>query len=240
LQVAAVKYSADSYGKLTEIDAFNHYVRYEKHISPAVTAINGIKDDMVRNADPAHSVLLQLAEFCGNTFVALLYNAPFTVAWLKWGHIIYGIPFEPIGIIDAYRVVQDVCGSAKESLKLRAVVEEVSEKTGITIKGNFNDALHDAMCVGKVYEYYWPSFSKVIDMFPHGKDYPQIISVQKLDPDANEPLWKVTCRFYGEVIFDSYTGTFSNEFDCFERLDVNALETELLKYFRKFSFREIK
>mgnify|MGYP000077550082 CR=1 FL=1 len=240
LQIGAVKYSVDGQGKLTEIGAFNRYVRYEKHIPPAITAINGIKDEMVRNAEPVEVVLRHFATFCGSTFVALFYNAPFVVSWFKWGHVMYGIPFEPIEVVDAYRVVQDVCGSAKESLKLRAVAEEVSEKIGVKIKGNFNDALYDAMCVAQVFNFYWPSFHKIVDMFPHGTDYPQIINVQKVNPDANDPIWNIVCRFYGSIIFDSYAGTFANEYDCFERLDVNALEVELLKYFRRFTLRDIK
>lgn len=240
LQVAAVKYAVDNNGKLSETGNFNRYVKYEKHIPSSITSINGIRDFMVKNATPIETVLEQLSAFCGEIFVSLFYNGPFVEGWFKWGHVMYGIPFEPIGVIDAYRVVQDVCGSSRESLKLRVVAKEVEVKTRKKIKGNFNDALHDARSIAQVFEFYWPSFKKVIDMFPGGTDYPQIISAQKRNPDANEPIWDVICRYYGNIIFDSYAGTFSNEYDCFERLDVNALEIELLRYFGKFSLRDIR
>lgn len=240
LQVGAVKYKYDKSGKLTETEAFNRYVRYLEPIPPSITAINGIRSEMVRDAEPVEKILSYFAGFCGDKFVALFYNAPFGLPWFKWGHIMYGIPFEPIEVIDAYRVVQDVCGSARESLKLKAVAEEVLTKTGTIIKGNFYDALHDARCIGYIFEYYRPQFEKIIDMFPHGTDKPQIIRVERLKPESKEPIWNVICRFYGSIIFDSYAATFSNEYDCFERLDVNELEVALLKYFGKFSLRDIR
>lgn len=242
LQIGAIKYSVDDNGLLTETacSCLNRYVQYEKPIPDRITALNGITNQMVANADRVEVALQKLSSFCGEKFVALLYNATFVTSWLKWGHIMYGVPFEPIGTIDVYRMALDVHGAEAKNLKLRFVTEEILEATGTVISGHFNDAPHDARCIAAAFNYFSKPFKDMLSRFPAGTQRPQIIRIRKRNQCIKEPIWIITCRFYGEIVFDSYAGTFSNEYDVFELLDVNALEEEVLKYFGKFRLKDIK
>lgn len=235
LQIGAVKHKMDSDGQLVEIETFNEYVQCLQPIPKAITEINGITNDMVEGADPISIVLRKFATFCGNRFVALFYNVPFGISWLKWGHIMYGIPFEPVETLDVYRIVQDVYGASRDSLKLCSIVEDIN----LDVEGNYHDALHDARCIGLVFNHFRDKFAEIIKMFPQGADVPQIINITRARNVDNAPIWNIRCRFYGNIILDPYAGTFSNEFDCFERLDVNQLELLVLEYFNKLSLRDI-
>lgn len=220
LQIGATAYNVDPSLNLVESRQFNKYIACSSPIPDRITAINGISNDTVRNAEDEERILRKFSSFCGERFVAIVYSN-FAIPWLKYGYIKYGIPFEPIESVDVYRIVQDVYGFSKNSLRM----SDICETLKIEILGAKHDAIRDSKLVGKILNKVREPFTRLLPIYPKGTEVPQVLSVEKV-----KDMVEVELRYYGKVILDPYTGTFSNAYDVFDKVSVNALEEQILKF----------
>ena len=77
VEVAALKYKDNNM-----VDSFHSLVNPEVHISSRITKINGINDDMVKDAPTIDKVMPEFAEFIGDNII-VAHNAPFDMKFLK-------------------------------------------------------------------------------------------------------------------------------------------------------------
>lgn len=128
-------------GKVTE--RFIEFVKPEKPISPMITNITGITNEMVANARPTDEIIRDFVDFCGD-YVLIGHNILFDYKFAKKYASKYGFPFEKKGL-DTLRIARKTLRQL-ESKSLGGLCEHYN----ITNQAAHR-AYHDALATAKIY-----------------------------------------------------------------------------------------
>lgn len=128
-------------GKVTE--RFIEFLKPEQPISPMITNITGITNEMVANARNTKSIIRDFIEFCGDD-VLLGHNILFDYKFTKKYAVEYGFPFEKKGI-DTLKIARQVLKNL-ESKSLGALCEHYH-----IVNQAAHRAYHDALATAKIY-----------------------------------------------------------------------------------------
>jgi len=93
IEVGALKIDEDGYEHI-----FQELIQPPVSISPKITQITGIDNDMVKHARPIEPVMRQLREFIGSSKL-VIHNADFDMLWLLIGLIRHDIPLVDSSVI---------------------------------------------------------------------------------------------------------------------------------------------
>ena len=91
-------------GKVAE--RFMEFIKPTVSISPAITSLTGITNDMVAGARPRCSVISDFLDFCEED-VLIGHNVSFDYSFMKCSAAADGLPFEKMGI-DTLKIAQKV------------------------------------------------------------------------------------------------------------------------------------
>ena len=89
-------------GKVAE--RFMEFIHPQEEISPMITNLTGITNEMVANARPADTVISDFLEFCEDD-VLIGHNVGFDYSFMKSGASNLGLTFEKFGI-DTFKIAQ--------------------------------------------------------------------------------------------------------------------------------------
>ncbi|MCL2722551.1 MAG: exonuclease domain-containing protein [Treponema sp.] len=125
-------------------ETFQTFANPEKPIPHRITQINGINDEMVKDAPSQEQALLEFKKFCGDTPVLIAHNAPFDTSFINAGFKHYGIEFI-YTFIDSLKISRRMLPHLSTH-KLWSVVKELN-------LGNFNAhrAVDDAEMAAKIF-----------------------------------------------------------------------------------------
>lgn len=138
IEIAGVKVSG---GKI--VDRFSEFVKPKKPISPHITELTKITNEMVANADNDENVLKRFLKFCeGSMLVA--HNANFDVGFLKRYAQVYGLPFD-FCYIDTLGLSRKLVTNIK-----RHRLDRVAKALGIPFEGHHR-AINDAEVTAKIF-----------------------------------------------------------------------------------------
>ena len=91
-------------GKVSE--RFMEFIKPQELISPAITGLTGISNDMVASARPARSVITDFIDFCEED-ILIGHNIIFDYSFTKCTAAREGLPFEKMGI-DTLKIAKKV------------------------------------------------------------------------------------------------------------------------------------
>lgn len=138
IEIGAVKVQE---GKVT--DRFMQFLRPDEPISPAITYITGITNEMVANARNTETVVQEFVQFCDG-YMMLGHNIMFDYKFMKRYAGKYGLPFEREGLDTlkiARKVHKDLKSKSLESLcSYYEIINEAAHR-----------AYHDALATAKIY-----------------------------------------------------------------------------------------
>lgn len=129
-------------GKVAE--RFMELVRPLSPVSPSITALTGITNQMVSSARSRHDVISDFLAFCGED-ILIGHNASFDYSFVKTSAAAEGLPFEKSGIDTlkiAQKVHKDLESRSLESLCRYYHIENRSA----------HRAYHDALATAKLYQ----------------------------------------------------------------------------------------
>lgn len=143
-------------------DRFTTLIHPKKEITPKISGITGITNEMVKDAPDAAAVIPKFLEFCGNE-VLLGHNIMFDYKFTKTFARKYGIPFEKTGIDTlkiARKVLPELPSRSLESLcNYYHVVNSAAHR-----------AYHDALATAKIYQmmahFYEKAYPKLFEPSP--------------------------------------------------------------------------
>lgn len=126
-----------------QVHEFYSLVNPERHISEEASRVNGITDDMVKDAPSEHDVCRQLLEFCGDAVFGktlfIAYNAKFDAKFIKEA-------MNRNGFAGNIRIF-DTWAYAKKKLDLPGYKQiEVAEHLGISTKDAHNSLADCKIC----------------------------------------------------------------------------------------------
>lgn len=129
-------------GKVAE--RFMEFIKPTTSISPAITSLTGITDDMVSNARPRYQVVSDFLDFCEDD-VLIGHNVSFDYSFMKCSAAADGLSFEKMGI-DTLKIAQKAL-SGLESKSLVSLCEyyHIENKSA-------HRAYHDALATAKLYQ----------------------------------------------------------------------------------------
>ena len=128
-------------GKVTE--RFMEFVKPSKPISPMITNITGITNEMVASARPTEDIVRDFVDFCGD-YMLVGHNILFDYKFMKKHAMRYNLPFEKRGL-DTLRIARKVLRHL-ESKSLGGLCEHYH----ITNQAAHR-AYHDALATAKIY-----------------------------------------------------------------------------------------
>ena len=123
---------------------FMEFIRPLSPISPSITALTGITNEMVAGARPRCSVVSDFLDFCGED-VLIGHNVSFDYSFMKCSAAKDGLPFEKLGI-DTLRIAQAVLTDLP-SKSLGSLCEHYNIKNQ-----SAHRAYHDALATAKLYQ----------------------------------------------------------------------------------------
>lgn len=129
-------------GKVAE--RFMELVRPLSPVSPSITALTGITNQMVSSARSRHDVISDFLAFCGED-ILIGHNVSFDYSFVKTSAAAEGLPFEKSGIDTlkiAQKVHKDLESRSLESLCRYYHIENRSA----------HRAYHDALATAKLYQ----------------------------------------------------------------------------------------
>lgn len=129
-------------GKVAE--RFMEFIRPTTSISPAITSLTGITNEMVAEARPRCSVVADFLDFCEED-VLIGHNVSFDYSFMKCSAAADGLPFEKMGI-DTLKIAQKVL-SELDSKSLGSLCDyyNIENKSA-------HRAYHDALATAKLYQ----------------------------------------------------------------------------------------
>lgn len=130
-------------GKVCE--RFMEFVKPQISISPTITNITGITNEMVASARNTHDIIRDFVEFCGD-FVLVGHNIMFDYKFMKKYASEYGYHFEKSGI-DTLKISRKTLCNL-ESKSLGTLCEHYN-----IINQAAHRAYHDALATAKIYHY---------------------------------------------------------------------------------------
>lgn len=136
IQLSAILYNPEGY----PVESFNTYINPGIPIPPGASRINGITDDMVRNAPTIEDVQDAFVAFCKN-FLLVGYNVPFDLRFLAAS---FPSHFDEREYVD----LLPICRSCLPAPDYK--LETVASLLGYTPEGGFHDSLVDCEAVAAV------------------------------------------------------------------------------------------
>ena len=126
------------------VDRFMEFIKPENPISPLITNITGITNEMVAEARNAKSVLEDFVKFCDN-YILVGHNISFDYKFCKKYAAKYGLSFEKRGI-DTLKIARKV-HKDMESKSLGSLCEyyQITNQSA-------HRAYHDALATAKLYQ----------------------------------------------------------------------------------------
>ena len=157
-------------GKVAE--RFMEFIHPQEEISPMITNLTGITNEMVANARPADAVISDFLEFCEDD-VLIGHNVSFDYSFMKSGASNLGLTFEKFGI-DTFKIAQRTLKSLpSKSLSSLCEYYQIENKAA-------HRAYYDALATAKLYQtlahYFEPQDPKVFQ--PHQLQY----KIKKVQP----------------------------------------------------------
>lgn len=129
-------------GKVAE--RFMEFIKPAASISPAVTSLTGITDEMVENARPRCHVVSDFLNFCEED-ILIGHNVSFDYSFMKCSAASEGLPFEKMGI-DTLKIAQKVHKDLKsKSLGSLCDYYHIENRAA-------HRAYHDALATAKLYQ----------------------------------------------------------------------------------------
>ena len=129
-------------GKVAE--RFMEFIKPTTSISPAITSLTGITNDMVVQARPRCSVVADFLDFCEED-VLIGHNVSFDYSFMKCSAAADGLPFEKMGI-DTLKIAQKVLKDLdSKSLGSLCDYYHIENKSA-------HRAYHDALATAKLYQ----------------------------------------------------------------------------------------
>lgn len=125
-------------------DRFIEFIRPQAQISPMITNLTGITNDMVANARSRSSVVTDFLDFCGED-VLIGHNVIFDYSFVKCSAALDHLPFEKQGI-DTLKIAQKaLAGLESKSLGSLCEYYQIENKSA-------HRAYHDALATAKLYQ----------------------------------------------------------------------------------------
>lgn len=129
-------------GKVAE--RFTEFIHPLIPISPAVTGITGITNDMVAEARSRREVVADFVDFCGDD-ILIGHNISFDYSFMKNSAVKEGLSFEKLGI-DTLKIAQKVLRDLdSKSLGRLCAYYHIENKSA-------HRAYHDALATAKLYQ----------------------------------------------------------------------------------------
>ena len=129
-------------GKVAE--RFMEFIKPTVSISPAITSLTGITNDMVAGARPRCSAISDFLDFCEED-VLIGHNVSFDYSFMKCSAAADGLPFEKMGI-DTLKIAQKVLKDLdSKSLGSLCDYYHIENKSA-------HRAYHDALATAKLYQ----------------------------------------------------------------------------------------
>ena len=129
-------------GKVAE--RFMEFIHPQEEISPMITNLTGITNEMVANARPADAVISDFLEFCEDD-VLIGHNVSFDYSFMKSGASNLGLTFEKFGI-DTFKIAQRTLKSLpSKSLSSLCEYYQIENKAA-------HRAYYDALATAKLYQ----------------------------------------------------------------------------------------
>lgn len=138
IEIGALKVKG---GKVAE--RFNQLIRPKVPVTPQITAITGITNEMLEKAQPVEKVIPEFILFCRDE-IMLGHNVMFDYKFTKVYAKRYGVPFEKKGI-DTLKIARKVLPDL-ESKSLGALCEHYE-----IVNQAAHRAYHDALATAKIY-----------------------------------------------------------------------------------------
>ena len=125
-------------------ERFMEFIKPKVSISPAITSLTGITNDMVAGARPRCSVISDFLDFCEED-VLIGHNVSFDYSFMKCSAAADGLPFEKMGI-DTLKIAQKVLKDPdSKSLGSLCDYYHIENKSA-------HRAYHDALATAKLYQ----------------------------------------------------------------------------------------
>ncbi len=129
-------------GKVAE--RFMEFIHPQEEISPMITNLTGITNEMVANARPADAVISDFLEFCEDD-VLIGHNVGFDYSFMKSGASNLGLTFEKFGI-DTFKIAQRTLKSLpSKSLSSLCEYYQIENKAA-------HRAYYDSLATAKLYQ----------------------------------------------------------------------------------------
>lgn len=129
-------------GKVAE--RFMEFIKPTASISPAITSLTGITNEMVAAARPRYSVIADFLDFCEED-VLIGHNISFDYSFMKCSAAADGLSFEKMGI-DTLKIAQKVLKELNsKSLGSLCEYYHIENKSA-------HRAYHDALATAKLYQ----------------------------------------------------------------------------------------
>jgi DNA polymerase III epsilon subunit family exonuclease len=100
VEIGAVKFNLDG----STIETFQSLVNPERLIPESVTAIHGIDDEMVKDAETIKPVLKRFITFCGENSILIAHNAKFDISFIGYELGRTGMNFGKNPVVDTIRI----------------------------------------------------------------------------------------------------------------------------------------
>lgn len=129
-------------GKVAE--RFMEFIKPTSSISPAITSLTGITNEMVAEARPRCSVVADFLDFCEDD-VLIGHNVSFDYSFMKCSAAADGLPFEKLGI-DTLKIAKKVHSDLdSKSLGSLCAYYNIENRAA-------HRAYHDALATAKLYQ----------------------------------------------------------------------------------------
>ncbi len=173
-------------GKVSE--RFMEFVKPEVMISPMITNITGITNDMVATARDTKDIIRDFVDFCGDD-ILVGHNILFDYKFMKKYAVAYGLPFEKNGI-DTLKIARKVHKNLEsKSLGTLCAYYHIVNQAA-------HRAYHDALATAKLYHMLAHDFEATVPQIfqPEQLQYRQ----QKVQPCTARQLeyLKVLCCYH--------------------------------------------
>ena len=183
IEIAGVKVSG---GKI--VDRFSEFVKPKKQISPHITELTKITNEMVATADNDENVLRRFVEFSKGC-VLVAHNANFDVGFLKRYSEVYNIPFD-FCYIDTLGLSRKLVTNIK-----RHRLDRVAKALGIPFEGHHR-AINDAEVTAKIFMVFCDSLKR--------KGLSDIIKIN--ENLADEAIARYTDLYHIIILVKNMTG----------------------------------
>lgn len=198
IQISAIRYAPDG----TPSDFYDTYVNPGCPIPRRASEVNGITDDVVKNAPAANDIQAEFLSFIGNDLL-VGYNVAFDLGFLSCA---FGNAFDGREYVDALKMARELCCAPNYKL------ETVSACIGFTPKGAFHDSFSDCEAVAAILSHlntplnYWaqefhcakPRSSRRYHREPI-EITPRCFTEDELDSVSKHPLFMKNIVFTGTL-----------------------------------------